>query len=254
MAAMTQIYLVDDDSEIQEMLKSALEFANYQVSLASDGVTALTMVRNTPPDLIILDVMMPRFSGFDFLQILRSFDMSTPVLLLTARDGIDDRVKGLRAGADDYVTKPFSVMEVVARIEALLRRSRIAESQQDAQSTTDDMLQCGPLTIDAASHQVSEQGVPIELTPTEYRLLLFLVAHRGKVISKSQILAQVWDMSFSDDTNVVERFVSSLRKKIELHGVEIIRTVRGFGYMVATDAQMRSSSAGGDHDYSTELG
>jgi two-component system OmpR family response regulator len=221
------ILVVDDDDGIREMLQSTLTFAGFRVSAAASAESALRMIGEQYPDAVVLDAMMPGLDGFDFVQLLRHRGDSLPVLFLTARDAVDDRVRGLRLGADDYLTKPFSVVEVTARLEALLRRARRSQSDQPVNGA---VLRCADLELDEERHIVRRAGVVVDLSPTEFRLLSLLLLHQGRVLSKAQILDQLWQYDFGGDSNVVERFVSNLRHKIDVLGPPLIQTVRGFGY------------------------
>ncbi|GAA2594922.1 response regulator transcription factor [Winogradskya consettensis] len=219
-----RILVVDDDAGLRELLLSALRFAGFEVEAVGDVPAALAAIGARPPDAVVLDVMLPGADGFDLLRLLRSRDVEVPVMFLTARDELDDRVKGLRLGGDDYLTKPFNVVEVAARLEALLRRSRRGTTASDG------VLRCADLELDEARHVVTRAGTPVELSPTEFRLLRYLLANTGRVVSKAQILDHVWQYDFGGDAGVVERFVSNLRRKIDLGGPSLIHTVRGFGY------------------------
>lgn len=231
------ILIVDDDDGIREMLHSALTFAGFQVIGAADGPSALQVLANRKPDAIVLDVMMPGFDGFELLQLLRHRGDNVPILFLSARDAVEDRVRGLRLGGDDYLTKPFSLIEVVARLENLLRRSRANRPTGEGPARDDEsLMRCGDLELDESQHRVSRSGVVIELSPTEFRLLSYLMRNQGRVLSKSQILEHVWHYDFGREANVVERFVSNLRRKIDPLGTPILRTVRGFGYTIRTDS------------------
>ncbi|MFF3850511.1 response regulator transcription factor [Streptomyces sp. NPDC002328] len=226
------VLVVDDDPGIRRLLISALGFAGFEVDVAGDLAEALEQVARRAPDVIVLDVMLPGADGFDILQLLRSRTVDVPVLFLTARDAVEDRVRGLRLGGDDYVTKPFSVVEVGARLQALLRRARggtlVAE---------DTLLRCADLEIDDPRHEVRRAGRLIELSPTEYRLLHHLMSHQGQVLSRAQILEAVWQYDFGRDSVVVERFVSNLRRKIDHERVPLLHTVRGVGYTLREQAQ-----------------
>ncbi|WP_282947222.1 response regulator transcription factor [Cellulomonas endometrii] len=219
-----RVLIVDDDPDIREMLASTLDFAGFEVDLAPGATAALTVLRQQPPDVLVLDVTMPGIDGFELLQLVRRKEPDLPVLFLSARDAVDDRVRGLRLGGDDYVTKPFSSVEVVARLEALLRRGPGRDSG--------DVLRCADLELDPERHEVRRAGEPVDLSPTEFRLLELLLENRGRVLSKGQILAAVWQYDFGGDGNVVERFVSNLRRKVDDGHDPLIRTVRGFGYTV----------------------
>jgi len=213
--------VVDDDPGLRELLLSALRFAGFEVAAAGDVPTALTAIAARPPDAIVLDVMLPGTDGFDLLNLLRGQGVDVPVMFLTARDELDDRVRGLRMGGDDYLTKPFSVVEVAARLEALLRRARRVP-------VPEDVLRCEDLTMDEDRHVVTRGESVLSLSPTEFRLLRYLLANTGRVVSKAQILDHVWQYDFGGDAGVVERFVSNLRRKIG--EPQLIHTVRGFGY------------------------
>ncbi|MEU4769293.1 response regulator transcription factor [Actinosynnema sp. NPDC023794] len=222
---MDNILVVDDDAGLRELLLSALRFAGFAVEAAGDVPAALAAIESRPPDAIVLDVMLPGTDGFDLLHLLRSREVHVPVMFLTARDELDDRVRGLRLGGDDYLTKPFDVVEVAARLEALLRRSRRVPP-----AMPEGVLRCDDLEMDEVRHVVTRGGRPVELSPTEFRLLRYLLANAERVVSKAQILDHVWQYDFGGDTGVVERFVSNLRRKIDFGGPSLIRTVRGFGY------------------------
>jgi len=224
-----RVLVVDDDPDIREMLASTLAFAGFTVDVAAGATEALTALRTQRPDALVLDVSMPGTDGFELVQLVRRRDAALPVLFLSARDSVDDRVRGLRLGGDDYVTKPFSAVEVVARLDALLRRG--SPVQPD-----DDVLRCADLELDRAHHVVRRGDEPVDLSPTEFRLLELLLEQRGRVLSKGQIMAAVWQYDFGGDGNVVERFVSNLRRKVDDGRPPLIRTVRGFGYAVRDPA------------------
>jgi two-component system OmpR family response regulator len=226
------VLVVDDDDGIREMLQSTLTFAGFRVSAAASAEAALRVLSEQEPDAVVLDVMMPGVDGFDFVQLLRHRGETLPVLFLTARDAVEDRVRGLRLGADDYVTKPFSVVEVTVRLEGLLRRARTADNRVGSEPANGATLRCADLELDEHRHITRRAGVTIELSPTEFRLLAYLLLHQGRVLSKAQILEQLWQYDFGGDSNVVERFVSNLRRKVDVLGPPLIHTVRGFGYTV----------------------
>ncbi len=224
------ILVVDDDDGIREMLQSTLTFAGFRVSAAPSAEVALGLIDEDYPDALVLDVMMPGLDGFELVRLLRHRGDDLPVLFLTARDAVEDRVRGLRLGADDYLTKPFSVVEVTARLEALLRRAR--GGRPGATDPAEGLLRCADLELDEGRHLVRRAGSVVELSPTEFRLLTLLLVHQGRVLSKSQILEQLWQYDFGGDSNVVERFVSNLRHKLDVLGPPLIQTVRGFGYTI----------------------
>lgn len=226
-----RILVVDDDDEIRAMLDSTLRFSGFEVIQASTGADAIAALATTPPDVVVLDVMMPGVDGFEVVQLIRRRDAALPVLFLSARDAVEDRVRGLRLGGDDYVTKPFSAVEVIARIETLLRRTALTEPDPE-----DAAIRVADLVLDEQRHLVERGGTRIDLSPTEFRLLQMLMANPDQVLSKSQILREVWLYDFGGEANVVERFISSLRRKLDAHGDPLIETVRGFGYVLRTDA------------------
>ncbi|CAN5447055.1 response regulator transcription factor [soil metagenome] len=227
----SRVLVVDDEEQIRALLCSTLRFAGYDVDEAPDAVTALDRVGHGGIDLLVLDVMIPGLDGLELVRLLRSRDDRTPVLLLSARTQIEDRVAGLRLGADDYVTKPFSVAEVVARVEALLRRAADTSGPPDGLAVADPVLRLDDLVVDTDALRVTRAGEAVQLSPTELRLLVYLLGNAGRVLSKSQILEHVWGYDFGGDANVVERFVSNLRRKIDDGSTTpLIHTVRGFGY------------------------
>ncbi|WP_116114528.1 response regulator transcription factor [Amycolatopsis ruanii] len=230
MGDVDRILVVDDDPGLRELLLSALRFAGFEVEAAGDVPAALAAIEAHAPDAIVLDVMLPGTDGFDLLQLLRARGVDVPVMFLTARDELDDRVRGLRMGGDDYLTKPFDVAEVAAPLEALLRRARRVPSAAPV-----GVLACGDLVVDEPRHVVTRGGRPVELSPTEFRLLRYLMLNSGRVVSKAQILDHVWQYDFGGDAGVVERFVSNLRRKIDFGGPSLIRTVRGFGYRLCPE-------------------
>lgn len=231
LAAMATVLVVDDEDQIRALLHSTLRFAGYDVLEAADGMSALDELGDSGIDLVVLDVGLPDMDGFEVVRLLRSRNVFTPVLMLTARLEVEDRVHGLKLGADDYVTKPFSAAEIVARVEALLRRaSQRADSGPEA-----DVLRLDDLVVDLGTMRITRAGQPVELSPTEFRLLVYLLENSGRVLSKTQILQQVWGYDFGGDTNVVERFVSNLRRKIDDGAATpVLHTVRGFGYSART--------------------
>jgi two-component system OmpR family response regulator len=217
-----RILVVDDEENITFLLRSALRHFGFDVEVASDGRGALRTVRAQPPDLVVLDVMLPDVDGFEICRRMRNEGLDTPVLFLTARDGSDEAVRGLTLGGDDYVTKPFSLEEVVARVQALLRRS--------GGRTRSPKLALADLEMDDDAHVVRRAGEVVELSPTEYKLLRFLLSNTGRVMSRAQILDHVWEYDFGGNDTVVETYISYLRKKIDRFDPPLIHTVRGVGY------------------------
>lgn len=228
MSEKAHLLVVDDEQNIRDLLAAALRFAGFEVETASCGNEALGAVRNRPPDLIVLDVMMPDMDGFTLTRRLRSRGDEMPVLFLTARTDSADAVRGLRAGGDDYVTKPFSLDEVVARIHAILRRTSPAGEEH--------RLTAGALELDEDTHEVRRDGEPVELSPTEFTLLRYLLLNAGRVVTKQQILDHVWGYDYVGDGAVVESYISYLRRKIDAPETEsFITTKRGVGYLLRTD-------------------
>jgi len=220
-----RVLVVDDEKSITDLVTMALHLHGVTTEVAHTGTDALRLVRTFDPDLVVLDVMLPDLDGFTVLERLgrERRPVEVPVLFLTARGDLDDKLRGLSLGGDDYMTKPFSVEEMLLRINAILRR---AAGDEDVRPR----LTAGDLELDEESHQVWRGEVSIDLTPTEFRLLHYLMANAGQVVSKSQIRDRVWDYSFDGKVNMVEVYVSYLRKKLDIHGPPMIRTVRGIGY------------------------
>ena len=208
----------------------ALRLSDFEVTVAGDGATALNTVPEFLPDLIILDVNMPGLDGFEVCRRLRRDGDQTPVVFLTARGNVEDRLSGFTKGGDDYLTKPFSLEELVARTRAVLRRSTARPNETAAIPLTYADLQ-----IDEAAHRITRAGQPIDLSPTEFKLLRYLLLNAETVLSKSQILDHVWEYDFEGDTSVVEKYISHLRKKIDTMDPELIHTVRGFGYVLRSE-------------------
>lgn len=217
--------VVDDEPNIVELLTTSLRFVGFEVLAAGDGVTALAEARRARPDLVVLDVMMPGMDGFTVAARMREEGLRIPVLFLTARDATEDKVRGLTLGGDDYVTKPFSLEEVVARIRAVLRRTR-AEGDRPRRLTV------GDLELDDESHEVWRAGREVQLSPTEFNLLRYLMANAGRVLSKAQILDHVWSYDFDGEANIVESYISYLRRKLDEGSAPLIHTVRGVGYVL----------------------
>jgi two-component system OmpR family response regulator len=222
-----RVLVVDDEQMLTDLLSMALKMEGWQVRTAASGFEALDAAKEFRPDALVLDIMMPDLDGMSVLQRLRQSGDDVPVLFLTAKDAVADRVAGLTAGGDDYVTKPFSLEEVVARLRALMRRSGTAHAADD-----EPILRVGDLTLNEDSHEVERDGTEIELTATEFELLRFLMRNERKVVSKAQILDRVWSYDFGGRSSVVELYISYLRKKIDAGREPLIHTVRGVGYMI----------------------
>ncbi len=220
------ILVVDDEPVLAEMISMALRYEGWNITTAGDGASALAAARDSRPDAVVLDVMLPDMDGLAVLGALRRQHPELPVLLLTAKDAVEDRIAGLSAGGDDYVTKPFSLEEVVLRLRALLRRSGISASGNGAQ------IVVGDLVLDEDSHEVTRAGEPITLTSTEFELLRFLMRNPKRVLSKAQILDRVWSYDFGGRSNIVELYISYLRKKIDSGRPPMIHTLRGAGYVI----------------------
>ncbi|MEO9138196.1 MAG: response regulator transcription factor [Jatrophihabitans sp.] len=218
--------MVDDEQSLAEVLASVLRLEGFAVQTAHSGSSALTAARAFRPDAILLDMMLPDFSGLEVLRRVRAEDPGVCVLFLTARDSVEDRIAGITAGGDDYVTKPFSLEEVLARLRGLLRRAGVAVAEEDAGLVVAD------LTMDEDAYEVRRAGVRIELTATEFELLRFLMRNPRRVLSKAQILDRVWAYDFGGQAHVVELYISYLRKKIDAGRPPLIHTVRGVGYVL----------------------
>jgi two-component system OmpR family response regulator len=226
-----RLLVVDDEPSLRELLSMALRYEGWDVRTAQDGQHAVSEAREFRPDVVVLDVMLPDFDGLEVLRRMRSECPDIPVLFLTARDALEDRIAGLTAGGDDYVTKPFSLEEVVARLRGLLRRATTAKVQDDA------TLIVGDLVMNEDSHEVRRGDDDITLTATEFELLRFLMRNPRRVLSKAQILDRVWNYDFGGQANVVELYISYLRKKIDNGRPSMIHTVRGAGYILKPAAQ-----------------
>jgi two-component system, OmpR family, response regulator len=220
------VLVVDDESVLAEMVSMALRYEGWNIATAGDGSSAIASARAQRPDVVVLDVMLPDMSGLDVLHKLREDNPQLPVLLLTAKDAVEDRIAGLTAGGDDYVTKPFSIEEVVLRLRALLRRTGVTTVDSGAQ------LVVGDLVLDEDSHEVTRAGEPISLTSTEFELLRFMMRNSKRVLSKAQILDRVWSYDFGGRSNIVELYISYLRKKIDNGREPMIHTLRGAGYVL----------------------
>jgi two-component system OmpR family response regulator len=221
-----RVLVVDDEVNIAELISMALRYEGWQVQMAHTGTAAVNAARELGPDAVVLDMMLPDIDGLEVLRRMRSSLPDVPVVFLTARDAVEDRVAGLTAGGDDYVTKPFSLEELVARLRGLMRRS----GAQRAATTS--VLVVGDLELDEDSHEVSRAGEQISLTATEFELLRFLMRNPKRVLSKAQILDRVWNYDFGGQANVVELYISYLRKKIDAGREPMIHTMRGAGYVL----------------------
>ena len=225
-AAEARLLVVDDEPNIVELLAASLRFAGFEVHTAGNGTAALKQAATLSPDLVVLDVMMPGLDGFEVVRRMRQGGVTSPVLFLTARDAVEDRIAGLTLGADDYVTKPFSLGEVLARIRAILRRSGLAAE------TGTELLVFADIELDEDAHEVRKAGMPVELSPTEFKLLRYLMTNPGRVVSKAQILDHVWHYDFGGEATVVESYISYLRRKVDTSEPRLLHTVRGVGYVL----------------------
>ncbi|MEM9201051.1 MAG: response regulator transcription factor [Actinomycetota bacterium] len=225
---MPRILVVDDEENISFLVASALRLADMEVEVAAAGRSAIELVQAFGPDVVVLDVMLPDMDGFEVLRELRARGHNAPILFLTARNETADRVRGLTAGGDDYVTKPFALEELVARVQVILRRS--------GASAPSGRLEVADLLLDDDAHLVARRGAPVQLTPTEYKLCRLLMANAGRVVSRGQILDHVWNYDFDGESAIVETFISSLRKKIDAVEPKLIETVRGVGYTIRPPA------------------
>jgi two-component system OmpR family response regulator len=220
-----RVLVVDDEENVTHLVSSALRFDGFETMTADSGPSALAKIVEYDPDLVVLDVMMPGRDGLGVLQDLRAAGSQVPVIFLTARDTAGDRVSGLRAGADDYVVKPFSIEELLARVHAVLRRS----VPDDAR---DGVLRIADLELDENSHEVTRAGVEVHLTATEFELLRYLMRNERVVLSKAQILDRVWKYDFQGQSNIVELYIGYLRKKVDAADPKLIHTIRGAGYVI----------------------
>ena len=226
MNAKQRILAVDDEAGIRDLITDVLSLAGFEVQTAADGLVALDLIRKQNFDLVILDVNLPKIDGFTLLEKIREKDIQIPIIMLTARTEKDDVTHGLRTGADDYVRKPFSVEELVLRIKGLLRRAGGVEQKK---------LMCGPIELDESSHAVLFNGVNVDLSPTEFNLLAQLMSAPHIVHTKERLLEIVWGLDFETSTNVVDTYISYLRKKLHKDGFEGIKTVRGIGFKIEAE-------------------
>ena len=220
--AEARILVVDDEAYITDLVRMALRYEGFEVAAAATGRQALTEAARFEPDLVVLDLMLPDMEGLEVCRRLRAAQGPVPVVFLTAKDATEDKVAGLTVGGDDYVTKPFSLEELVARITAVLRRAGVG--------VDDGRLRCADLEMDDDAHRVTRGRVDVALSPTEYNLLRYLLVNRGHVVSKAQILDHVWDYDFGGDGGVVETYIGYLRRKLDTGGPALIHTIRSIGY------------------------
>ena len=218
-----RVLVVDDEPNIVDVISMALRFQGFTVASAGTGAEAVSAVGAFKPDLIVLDVMLPDMEGFDVVQRLGAQHARVPIIYLTARDATEDKIRGLTLGGDDYVTKPFSLEELVARIRSILRRSGLAEPESSRLVFED-------LELDEDAHEVRRANQIVDLTATEYRLLRYLMLNPRRVLTRAQLLEHVWEYDFGGDARVLETYISYLRKKLDAHGPPLIHTVRGVGY------------------------
>jgi two-component system OmpR family response regulator len=220
-----RLLVVEDDPNILELLSASLKFAGFDVSTATSGSSAVSAAKDRRPDLVVLDVMLPDLDGFEVIRLMREGGTRTPVVFLTARDATDDKIRGLTLGGDDYVTKPFSLEELTARIRAVLRRTTAGDQSASRLTFAD-------LELDEETHEVYRAGQRVQLSPTEFKLLRYLMLNANRVLSKAQILDHVWNYDFRGDDNIVESYISYLRRKIDNGQPRLIHTLRGVGYVL----------------------
>lgn len=219
------IMVVDDEPGVRELIGDALRVGGYDAIEAADGDEALEMLRHTRPTLLIVDVNMPEVDGFELVKRLRDRGQDTPVIMLSARGDRVDVTHGLSIGADDYVRKPFGLEELLLRVQAVLRRTQSNEDDHD-------VLQCGPIELDARVHRVKVHGNIVEMSPTEFRLLEYLITHQKRVVTRSELLRHVWSIDFDTDTSVVDTYISYLRRKVHVDGYAGLKTIRGVGFQI----------------------
>lgn len=226
---MAAILVVDDESGVRDLVSDALRIAGHEPTCASDGEEGLTLLRRSAYDLAIVDINMPGVDGFSFVEALRERGEGTPILLLSARDSAPDVTRGLRAGADDYVRKPFGLEELLLRVEAILRRTSQVEPETE--------YRCGPLALSVDRHEVSVDGEPVDVSATEFHLLEVLMSRKNRLLTREQLLKEVWGIDFDSETSVLDTYISYLRKKVNREGFSPIVTVRGVGYKLV-DAEL----------------
>ena len=226
-----RVLVVDDEKSISDLISTSLRFVGFDVRTAATGSEALTVAEEFKPQAVVLDVMLPDLDGFEVCRQLRSEGLNIGVLFLTAKDGMEDKVAGLTIGGDDYMTKPFSLEELVARLRALLRRIGVVEIDTD-----DEKIRFADLELNEATHEVHRGGQLLEMSPTEFQLLRYLLINADRVVSKAQILDHVWQYDFRGDAGIVETYISYLRKKIDSFDPPLIHTVRGVGYRLRLPA------------------
>lgn len=222
------IMIIDDEAGVRELLADALKLAGFETVSAADAMVAQKLLRTIKPNLLIVDINMPLMDGFEFIERIRGNGDNTPALMLSARGDRADITRGLTLGADDYVTKPFGLEELVLRVRAILRRSQFTEALPT-------VLSVGPITLDEESHKVTFEGEVVDLSPTEFRLLHVLLESKGRVLSKTFLLEEVWGINFETETTVVDTYISYLRKKLHRDGFEGIKTVRGVGFQLQVE-------------------
>ena len=228
MSQQPKVLVIDDEPGVRDLIGEALSLSEITAVQAADGLEALSLLRRERFDLLILDINMPKLDGLALLEKLRTEGMSVPVLMLSARADKSDINQGLRIGADDYLTKPFSIEELVLRVKAILRRSKgeVAEVK---------VLNCGPISMDFSKYSVKFNDQPIDLSPTEFKLLEQLILNRGNVVTKETLLSEVWEIDFKSSSTVVDTYISYLRKKLHIDGFDGIKTVRGIGFQIVAD-------------------
>lgn len=219
------VMVVDDEPGVRELIGDALRVGGFDAIEAADGREALQLLRTTKPALLIVDVNMPVMDGFEFVRAVREIGQQTPVIMLSARGDRVDVTLGLQLGADDYVRKPFGLEELLLRVQAVLRRSSPSPA-------SDATLRCGPIELDARVHRVKVSGDVVEMSPTEFRLLEYLLSHQTRVVTRSELLRHVWDIDFDTDTSVVDTYISYLRRKVHVNGFAGIKTIRGVGFQI----------------------